>query len=290
MTSKTGERVASAWPLGFMFPFTAASSARTRGDRAGRVIAVCSSKGGVGKTTTAVNLAAALSLDDTSRVLAVDVDPQGHTSACLEALVHDQGGSIAEVLARRGADLSDAVHETERPNLDVAPAGADLQAAESSLATRIGRETVLRGLLETCRTHYDYVVMDCPPGMTLLAVGALVAADAVLVPCEPSPLAVSALETLLRSLADVRERLNPSLRLLGVLLTRVDGRNKRQNREALDVLRAGVGDFVFSTMIGVCTDLARARSSGLPTVLHTPGSRGAVNYIDLTDEVKKRLE
>jgi chromosome partitioning protein len=273
-----------------MFPFAVPTGARARGDRAGRVIAVCSSKGGVGKTTTAVNLAAALSLDEALRVLVADIDPQGHTSACLEALVRDEGGSVADALSRRGADLSDAVHPTKRPNFDVAPAGADLQAAESGLATRIGRETVLRGLLETCRTHYDYVLLDCPPGMSLLAVGALVAADAVLVPCEPTPLAVSAIETLLRSLADVRERLNPSLRLLGVLMTRVDGRNTRQNREALDVLRAGVGDFVFTTMIGVSTELARARTSGMPTVLHAPRSRGAEQYTSLAAEVRKRLE
>jgi chromosome partitioning protein len=276
--------------MGFFFPFAGAPRQAETGDRRGRVIAVCSVKGGVGKTTTAVNLAAGLSLVEGLRVLLIDADPQGHATGCLSGLVAEPPGSLASVLPQRSGDLLRVVASTGARGLDLVAAGGDLQAAETALASRIGRETVLRGLLEVPRTHYDYVVIDCPPSLSLLAVASLVAADAVLVPSEPSPLAICGFGALLTSLADVRDRLNPGLRFLGVVLTRVDGRNLRQNAESLETLRATVGDHLFATRIGVSTELARARLHGRPTVFHAPRSRAALQYQDLVGEVRARVE
>ncbi len=291
MAQGAGGRAGSAWPMGFLFPFGATSHrAPERGDRPGRAIAVCSVKGGVGKTTTAVNLAAALSLGKKTQVLLVDADPQGHASGCLSGMATSTGKGLADLLGERGADLSEVVVETERPSLHLVPSGAGLQAAEQALATRIGRETVLRGLLDVPRTRYDYVVVDCPPSLSLLAVGALVAADGVLVPCEPTPLAICGLGSLIEGLADVRERLNPSLALLGVLQTRVDGRNRRQNAEAEEALRATVGDHLLTVAISTSTDLARARTSGVPTVLGRPTSRAAEQHVELARAIRKRME
>jgi chromosome partitioning protein len=279
-----------AWPMSFFFPFASPSRQAATGGRPGRVVAVCSVKGGVGKTTTAVNLAAGLSLGARQRVLLVDADPQGHATGCLSGLVAEPSGSLATALPQRGADLLEAVASTRSEGLDLVAAGPDLQAAETALASRIGRETVLRGLLEVPRTHYDYVIVDCPPSLSLLAVAALAAADAVLVPSEPTPLAICGFGALLGSLADVRDRLNPGLRFLGVVLTRFDARNTRQNAEALETLQATVGDHLFATRIGVSTELARARLHGQPTVLHAPRSRAARQYLDLAGEVRARLE
>lgn len=276
--------------MGLFFPFGAAPSPSKRGDRPGRVIAVCSMKGGVGKTTTSVNLATALSLEEGLEVLLIDADPQGHATGCLSSLIEERADGLAEVLPRRGVDLSEAIVPTKQSHLDIVPAGAELQAAETTLATRIGRETVLRGMLDVPRTRYDYVIIDCPPSLSLLAVTSLVAADAVLVPSEPTPLAICGFGDLLTSLADVRERLNPALDFLGVLLTRVDGRNTRLNREALEALEQTVGDRLFETQIGVSTDLARARLKGQPTVLDLPKSRSARQHLALASEIRRRFE
>jgi chromosome partitioning protein len=276
--------------MGMFFPFSTRTAA-ARGDRAGRTIAVCSVKGGVGKTTTAVNLATALSFHDGIRVLLVDADPQGHASGCLSAIATGGEGGLAALLPRRGADISEAVVETKLPSLFLVPAGVGLQEAESSLATRIGRETVLRGLLEVARSQYDYVVIDCPPSLSLLAVGALAAADAVLVPCEPSPLAICGIGSLIEALGVVKERLNPSLHLLGVLLTRVDARNTRQNREAEEALRTTtIAEHVLPVSIGVSTELARARTNGVPTVLDKPGCRASEQYVELAALVRQLAE
>ena len=286
-----GQASKAAWPMSFFFPFaTTTSSAEATGERPGRVIAVCSVKGGVGKTTTSVNLAAALSLEEGVKVLLVDTDPQGHATGCVGDLVSEPGPGLSEVLPDRGADLAAAIVPSDHPGLELLPAGPDLQAAETAVATRIGRETLFRGLLEVPRTHYDYVVIDCPPSLSLLAVMSLVAADAVLVPSEPSALSICGMGDLLTSLGDVRERLNPSLQFLGVLLTRVDGRNKRQNREAVDALTSTVGDHLLDSRIGVSTDLARARIAGRPTVLAAPKSRSAAQYRALVQEVRVRME
>jgi chromosome partitioning protein len=290
MADEAEGRAATAWPMGFLFPFaTAARATPGRGDRAGRTLAVCSVKGGVGKTTTAVNLAAALSLQKGARVLLLDADPQGHASGCLSGIAQGDGGGLADVLAQRGADLSEVVLETDRPGLHLLPSGTRLQSAEQNIATRIGRETVIRGLLDVPRSRYDYVVIDCPPSLSLLAVGALVAADSVLVPCEPSPLAICGLGSLIEGLADVRERLNSSLSLLGVLQTRVDARNKHQNAEAEEALRATVGEHLLPVSISVSTALARARTTGIPTVFAQPGTRAAEQYVALAKIVRKRL-
>ncbi len=257
------------------------------GDRHAVVVAVAAQKGGVGKTTTSVSLAAALARYHGLRVLLVDLDPQGHVATALRAQVHPGGAPLSTVLTDEhgGSEVLDAVTTTSIPNLDLTPLDPALGEAEDLLGTRIGKELILRDKLRVTRTHYDVIVVDCPPNLGNLCINGLCAADQVLIPCDPSPLAVKGVDALVRSISTVAARLNPDVDILGVLLTRVDGRNLKLNDAVVRELTDAWGDALLPVHIGINTSLARAQHAGTDVFAFDPACRGAEQYKELADHV-----
>ena len=218
---------------------SAAQELHPIGDRHATIIAVAAQKGGVGKTTTSVSLAAALARYHGKRVLLVDLDPQGHVATALSDQVRPGGTPLSRVLEdERGGEVLDCVASTEIDGLDVTPLDPRLAACEDLLGTRIGKEFILRDKLKITRTHYDVIILDCPPNQGNLALNGLVAADQVIIPCDPSPLALKGVQTLVGTVSTVAARLNPDIDVLGVLLTRVDGRNTTLNDAITEEIRA----------------------------------------------------
>lgn len=264
-----------------------------KGQRNAVVIAVATVKGGVGKTTTAVNLATGLAKFHGKKVLLIDLDAQGHCSTSLSAALPTAGPEptpISEVLlSEERLDVLDARRTTTIANLDLTPADRGLAEAEGRISQKIGKELLLRDALEFARTHYDVILMDCPPNKGNLTLNALLAADQVLIPTDLSPLSVQGADDLLETVLTIRDRLNHRVEILGVVLTRVDGRNVTINQEILKSIEAAWGDLVLDQTIGINTQLARAQLSGESIFDHAPQSRGAEHYKGLADEVIARL-
>lgn len=259
------------------------------GARCATVIAVATRKGGVGKTTTSVGLAAALARYHEQRVLLVDLDPQGHVSTALKAQVEPTGAPLSKILLAPGSEVLDAMSPTSIPNLWVTAYDPDLGAAEDLLGTRIGKEYVLRDALKITRTHFDVIILDCPPNLGNLALNGLVAADRVLIPCDPSPLAVNGVHALADAIETIAARLNPDLDVMGVLLTRVDGRNVTVNEAVVADIEATWGPALMPIRIGVSTDLAKAQMEGRDIFSFAPESRGATQYRDLARHVARAI-
>jgi chromosome partitioning protein len=256
------------------------------------VVAVAAQKGGVGKTTTTVSLAAACARFHGLKVLVIDLDPQGHVHLALREQVGIGGSPLSELLTdpTNVLQVEEIRTGTEIDDLFVTPPDPELLHAEDSLAHRIGKELLLRKALEVTRTHYDLILLDCPPNMGTLTVNGLVAADTVLVPAQASMLAVSGIDGLFRTLDEVGAQLNPSLDLLGVVLTRVDGRTTRSNEAVRDLVKQSWGDVVLPVHIGANDALAQAQLAGRDIFAHAPKSRGAQHYRALADEIVDRLE
>lgn len=249
------------------------------------VIAIINQKGGVGKSTTAVNLAACLG-DLGKRVLVVDFDPQGNATSgfgidkdAAEADIYDalmNNVPLAEVV------VADAV-----TGVDVAPATIQLAGAEIELVSVMARESVLRYVLDPVLGDYDYIFVDCPPSLGLLTVNALVAADSLLIPIQCEFYALEGLSKLLESMRMVKGRLNPTLDIFGVLMTMYDARTTL-SRQVVDNVRDYFGDKVFQCVIPRNVKLSEAPSHGLPISLYAPTSKGALAYAELAQEVVQR--
>ncbi len=250
----------------------------------GRVIAVANQKGGVGKTTTVINLAAYLA-DSGKRVLAVDVDPQGNTTTGLGI---DKGlvdASIYDVLLE-GELFKDALLPTEIVGLHLLPATLDLAGADVELSQMPNRELLLDGHIRTIRDRYDFVFIDCPPSLGLLTINALTAADAVMIPMQCEFFALEGLSQLLSTIDLVRERLNPRLELEGVLLTMYDARTNLAAQVAKEV-RQHFNQKVYQAVIPRTVRLSEAPSHGQPILRYDPKSRGARGYQELAEEVSQ---
>ena len=249
------------------------------------IIAVSNQKGGVGKTTTAVNLATALAALG-RRILVVDADPQGNASTGLgverDARAHDLYRLISG-----GITFQDALMPTSADGVDLIAASADLSAIELELASKNDRNNRIKTLLDKCKNEYDYIFIDCPPSLGLLTVNALVAADAVLIPLQCEYYALEGLSQLMESVELVRAGLNPRLGIKGVVLTMYDGRNNLSQMVAADV-RAHLGELVYKTLIPRNVRVSEAPSYGMPVLLYDGSSTGAEAYIALARELTKQ--
>jgi chromosome partitioning protein len=248
-------------------------------------LAITNQKGGVGKTTTCVNLAASLARLG-RRVLLIDLDPQGNATTGCGVDKNQAGVTACEVLLGE-ASLADA-SRTVASGFDVVPANGDLTIAEVQLMSRQGREFQLREQLVPVRLNYDHVLLDCPPSLNVLTVNGLVAADAVLIPMQCEYYALEGLTALLRTIESIRQGPNPSLEILGLLRTLFDARN-RLATEVSDQLIGHFGAKVFRTIIPRNVRLAEAPSFGKPALLYDAQSSGALAYLALAGEILRKM-
>jgi chromosome partitioning protein len=253
--------------------------------RRARIMALANQKGGVGKTTTAINLATALAAAG-QRVLLIDLDPQGNASTGLGIERTARAVTSYELMIGE-AELDQAIAATDIPRLTMVPASQDLAGAELDLATRERREFLLSRAIRSRVRDYDEVLVDCPPSLNLLTINALVAADSVLVPLQCEFYALEGLSQLMRTIERVQRALNPRLDLHGVVLTMYDQRNNLSDQVAADV-RGHFGARVFDTMIPRNVRIAEAPSHGKPVLIYDHGCAGAQAYIRLAAEVLRR--
>jgi chromosome partitioning protein len=248
----------------------------------GKVIAVASQKGGVGKTTTAINLSACAA-ESGKRILLVDIDPQGNAASGLGVNVDESRPTLYEVLVD-SLPVEQAIQHDVLPNLDVLPSGQKLSGAEVELVGVMARETRLRHALQPVRAQYDYIFVDCPPSLGLLTVNTLTAADSVLIPLQCEYYALEGLTQLVRTIQLVQENLNPGLRIEGVLLTMFDSR-VNLSQQVADEARKFFSDRVYRTVIPRNVRLSEAPSFGKAIIHYDATSSGAVSYRALTQEV-----
>ncbi len=258
---------------------------KTNSSKNCHVIAIVNQKGGVGKTTTTINLAAGLALRG-KKVLLIDSDPQGNASTGLGLHTAARGTTIYEVLVDE-VPLDDAIVPTQVPGLSIIPSHIDLSSAELEIGHSDGRTVRLKTALEKEMSRFDYVLIDCPPSLNLLTVNALAAANSVIVPLQCEFYALEGLSQLLKTVEMAKASINPNLIIEGVMLTMYDQRNRLSAQVAADV-RKHLGRAVFQTMIPRNVRVAEAPSFAKPVMMYDPQCAGSIAYMALADEVLSR--
>ena len=251
----------------------------------GKIIALANQKGGVGKTTTTINLAASLAALE-KKVLVVDADPQANASSGLGVDIRNVTLSIYECLVN-GENANGAIVKTEVEGLDVIPSHIDLVGAEIEMLNLENRERILKQLLTPLKESYDYILIDCSPSLGLITVNALTAADSVIIPVQCEYFALEGISKLLNTIKIIKSKLNPSLEIEGFLMTMYDSRLRLAN-QIYEELKTHFGTMVFDTVIPRNTRLSEAPSHGLPAILYDPTSRGATSHLQLARELIAR--
>jgi chromosome partitioning protein len=250
-----------------------------------RIIALTNQKGGVGKTTSSVNIAVSLAVTEVKTLL-IDLDPQANATTGLEDLFEESTATIYDVLIR-GVKMSDAITHTQFDNLDLVTSTNDLVGAEVELVSLMAREFQLQKALETVRDQYDYILIDCPPSLGLLTINALTAAHSIIIPIQCEYYALEGLGQLLNTIRLVQKNLNHNLTIEGVLLTMYDNRLNLSKQVAEEV-RSYFEDKIFNTVIQRNVRLGEAPSFGKPVLLYDANSTGAQNYMALVEELLSR--
>jgi chromosome partitioning protein len=248
----------------------------------GRIIALANQKGGVGKTTTTMNLGASLATLEKS-VLIVDADPQANASSGLGVDIKEVEYSLYECIVNK-VDVRDAIYTTDIDNLDIIPSHIDLVGAEIEMLNMEGREKILRQVLEPIRDEYDYILIDCSPSLGLITVNALTAANSVIIPVQCEYFALEGISKLLNTIKIIKSKLNTSLEIEGFLLTMYDSRLRLAN-QIYDEVKRHFQELVFKTVIQRNVKLSESPSHGLPVILYDADSTGSKNHLALAKEI-----
>ena len=253
----------------------------------GKIISLANQKGGVGKTTTSINLAAALATEG-KHVLLIDADPQANTSSGLGIQIRDLNKTIYECLVSN-IDPKTAIVPTSLPNLDLIPSHIDLVGAEIEMLNLESRENIMKKILAPMKNEYDYILIDCSPSLGLITINALTAADSVIIPVQCEYFALEGISKLLNTIKIIKSKLNTGLEIEGFLLTMFDSRLRLANQIYDDVKRH-FQELVFKTIINRNVKLSEAPSHGMPAILYDADSTGAKNHLALAKEIINKNE